>query len=115
MTIAIISIIIVAIITCVSVYNLKEKQIRQLNKRLMEEDEKTRAHNYEVYDNHKAEIKKRDLIDIKLVTDCNDEQSEILYNKLIESGLYFDFYNACSTDERLKIIKKAKQSKGGIL
>ncbi len=114
MTIALISVIIVAIATCVSVYNLKENQLKQMSKRLIEEEQKSRAHNYEVYDNHQSEKKMRDLIDIKLIAECDDEQSEQIYNQLIEAGFYFDFYKSCSLSERQTIIKKAvKYCKNG--
>lgn len=93
----------------IGVYQAKRKEIERLQSQLSEQEERNRQHNADVQENIGIEKKRRDLIEIYLVTDANADDCEKIYSRLVESGKYGDFfYTANTKKQKIRILKNLK-------
>lgn len=92
----------------IGLYRAKQKEIERLQTRLHEQEERNRLHNIEVYDNNQAEKKRRDLIEIYLVTNATPDDCEKIYAALIEQGQYGEFFYASTKKQRENVLRKLK-------
>lgn len=93
----------------IGLYQAKRKEIERLQTRLHEQEERNRQYNSDTQENIEIEKKRRDLIEIYLITDANQNDCERIYTTLIESGKYGDFfYTANTKKQKIRILKNLK-------
>lgn len=92
----------------IGLYRAKNKELARLQARIHEQEDRERQHNADMQENISNEKKRRDLIEIYLVSDAKPDDCEKIYSKLVESGKYGDFFYAKSKKARLQVLQKLK-------
>lgn len=92
----------------VGLYRAKNKELERLQTRIHEQEDRERRHNADMQENISNEKKRRDLIEIYLITDAKPVDCEKIYSQLVESGKYADFFYAKSKKARLQVLQKLK-------
>lgn len=92
----------------IGLYRAKNKELDRLQARIHEQEDRERQHNAETQEYISDEKKRRDLIEIQLVTDAKPAECEKIYSQLVENGKYGDFFYAKSKKARLQVLQKLK-------
>lgn len=100
--------IITVVITFAAFYRQKSKEADELRARLREQSKTHEVNDAEEYEKRQAEKRRRDLVEIYLVTESSPEDCEKIYTSLCERGDYCDFFEAKTKAEKLRVLRRIK-------
>ncbi len=105
-----IAFIITVVITFAAFYRQKSKEADDLRTQLYEQRKTHDVNDAEKYERLQAEKKRRDLVEIYLVTDNSPEDCEKIYTSLCESGNYCAFFEAKTKAEKLHVLQQKNEA-----